>query len=117
MSTATHEVISAFIDNEPFDAAELAAALTHPDGRTVLIDLVTLRHIVQPDEQPAVISPARPAKRPAVWIAAAAAGLVMAMVGGYQIGIRREPAAVSPPNATVVIKAPEWKGIAGGGGQ
>ena len=41
-----HEVISAFLDNEPFDPQALAAALADPDGREWLLDLVALRAIV-----------------------------------------------------------------------
>lgn len=44
-----HEVISAFLDNEPFDAGELAHALAEPGGRELLLDLVALRQIVQED--------------------------------------------------------------------
>jgi hypothetical protein len=29
----THEVISALLDNEPFDVGELSDALSDPDGR------------------------------------------------------------------------------------
>ena len=35
-----HEVISAFIDDEPFEPRELARALADPSGRILLIDLV-----------------------------------------------------------------------------
>ena len=53
----THEVISAFLDDEPFDAGGLATALSDPAGRAVLIDLVALRHVVQPD---ALVPPSLP---------------------------------------------------------
>jgi hypothetical protein len=45
----THEVISAFLDNEDFDAGELARALAQPGGRDLLLDLVALRTLVQDD--------------------------------------------------------------------
>ena len=43
----SHDVISAFLDDEPFDAAELAAALADRAGRTLLIDLIALRHLAE----------------------------------------------------------------------
>ena len=51
----THDVISAFLDNEPFQASELAQALADPQGREVLLDLVALRALVR-DESVAAIS-------------------------------------------------------------
>jgi|SRR5215471_7010094 len=58
----THEVISAFIDDEPFDPADLAAALSDPDGRQLLLDLVALRTLVrdEPVAPPAVAPISRP---------------------------------------------------------
>jgi hypothetical protein len=51
----TNDVISVFLDNEPFDAAELARALADPQGRELLLDLVAVRALVR-DESP--IAPA-----------------------------------------------------------
>lgn len=64
-----HDVISAFLDNEPFDAAELAAALADPQGRELLLDLVAMRALVR-DEAPAapVLAAAGQISRPK-WIA------------------------------------------------
>ena len=45
----THEVISAFLDDEPFDANALAVALSEPAGRDLLIDLIALRHLALAD--------------------------------------------------------------------
>ena len=47
-----HEVISAFLDNEPFDPQALAAALADAEGRELLLDLVALRALVA--DEPAV---------------------------------------------------------------
>ena len=44
-----HEVISAFLDNEPFDASALGAALADPEGRELLLDLIALRSLVNDD--------------------------------------------------------------------
>ena len=65
----THDVISAFLDNEPFDAAELARALTDPQGRELLLDLVAVRALVR-DEPSIAPAPAQAAavSRPK-WIA------------------------------------------------
>jgi len=64
-----HDVISAFLDNEPFDAAELARSLADPQGRELLLDLVAMRTLVRDEPIPAP-STARtaPLSRPA-WIA------------------------------------------------
>ena len=43
----THEVISAFLDDEPFDPVDLAAAVADPGGRQLLLDLVALRALVR----------------------------------------------------------------------
>ena len=45
----SHDVISAFLDDEPFDANELANALSEPGGRELLLDFIALRHIVHAD--------------------------------------------------------------------
>jgi hypothetical protein len=47
----THEVISAFLDDEPFDASRLVEALSDPAGRDLLIDLIALRHLVEADDK------------------------------------------------------------------
>jgi hypothetical protein len=95
---STHEVISAFLDDRPFDPAELADALNDPAGRALLIDLVVLRRIVQPtDPVPAMTRPRAASRQP--WrVVAAAAALVLTLAGGYLAGARRE--------ATVSIEAP-----------
>ena len=40
-----HEVISAFLDDEPFEPQALAEALADPAGRELLIDFVLVRHV------------------------------------------------------------------------
>lgn len=111
----SHAVISAFLDDEPFDAAELAAALADPDGRTLLIDLVALRHIVQPDEPAA--SPAgtfRSRWRPLL----ATAAMLVALAGGYVLGDRRGAVDQSePPAPTRVVQETAWQILPAGGGR
>ena len=111
-----HTVISAFLDDEPFDAAELGAALSDPDGRALLIDLVALRHIAQPDD---MIGAARTGTARAVWRPLlATAAMLVALAGGYVIGERRSVADMSePPAPTRVVQANEWQSVQPGGGQ
>ena len=71
-----HEVISAFLDDEPFDSEELVGALSDPAGRALLIDLVALRRIVQPTDSMPAIRCASPVRRPVWRVAAAAAALL-----------------------------------------
>ena len=44
--TDHHDIIAAFVDNEPVGAEDLAAALAAPEGRDYLIDLLVLRGFV-----------------------------------------------------------------------
>lgn len=109
-----HDVISAFLDDEPFVADELATALSDPAGRALLIDLVALRHIVQPDATPVA---ATPRWWSSLRYAAAAAAIVFALVGGYVAGGRNTgPAASEPPAPTRVVHAPgNWQVVPQGG--
>lgn len=105
-----HEVISAFLDDEPFDPQQLANVLDEPAGRALLIDLVALRHLVRPDE---AIPPGLWTTRRAVplrtWLAAAA--VLVALVGGYSLGQHRSPTVVSKaPAPTRVVQGPAaWR--------
>lgn len=111
--SGTHEVISAFLDDEPFDATALGEALSDPAGRALLIDLVALRHLVQTD-YPIV---AQPRERHSAWRSyLAAAAVLVALVGGYLIGERRVATDASdPPAPTRVVQASEWQPVPEGG--
>lgn len=110
----THAVISAFLDDEPFDASELDAALSDPEGRALLIDLMALRHVAQLDEG---IVATRPERR-SVWRPLVAAAVLAALAGGYFIGERRGvPAIADPPAANRVVQANEWQPLPAGGGR
>jgi hypothetical protein len=113
--TDTNAVISAFLDDEPFDAAELAAALADPAGRTLLIDLVALRHIVQPDEpQASTAGTIRGRWRPLV----ATAAMLVALAGGYLLGERRGAIESSePPAPTRIVQETAWQTLPAGGGR
>jgi hypothetical protein len=111
-----HTVISAFLDDEPFDAGELGAALSDPDGRALLIDLVALRHLAQPDE---MISGAQTRTARSVWRPLlATAAMLVALAGGYFIGEQRRVGDMSePPAPTRVVQANEWQHVPPGGGR
>jgi hypothetical protein len=101
-----HEVISAFLDDEPFEPQALADALADPRGRELLIDFVLLRHVADSEESAGAVAaaPALRSKRP-LYLAAAAAVLV-ALAGGYQLGQRQSTdASLQPPAATRVVQA------------
>ena len=101
-----NEVISKFLDDQPFDIEDLADALNDPAGRALLIDLITLRRIVQPiDAVPAMKAP-MPIRRFGWHVAAAAAVLAVGLTGGYLFGDRRSTATVEEaPAPTRVVHA------------
>lgn len=101
----THDVISALLDDRPFEPEALAEALDDPAGRALLIDLIVLRRIVQPAAAVPPIRMASPVRRP--WrIAAAAAALLLALGGGYLAGERRATTmTVEAPAPTRVVEA------------
>ena len=111
----SHEVISAFLDDEPFEPQALADALADPAGRELLIDCVLLRHVAQSEESAYVVTPAaapRP-KKPLYLVAAAAA--VVALLGGYQLGQRQSTNdSPRPPAPTRVVQSePVWQELGG----
>lgn len=110
-----HQIISAFLDDEPFEPQALADALADPAGRELLIDFILLRHVAQGEESAGVVTPkpAQPSKRP-LYLAAAAAAVV-ALLGGYQLGQRQSTDdSLRPPAATRVVQsAPVWQEVGG----
>jgi len=109
-----NDVISAFIDNEPFDPNELASALARSDGRELLLDLIALREITQPDETVPVLN-ARAKRRMAMFWVAAAASVMIASIGGYQLGVRERASPMKAPQPSVVVAAPLWEEGPSGG--
>jgi hypothetical protein len=111
----THEVISAFLDDEPFDPQELAYALGDPSGRALLIDLLALRRIVQPDEAiPSGLSANGRSRRQSSPLRAlmAAAAVLVALVGGYFVGQSRSAVMSEAPTPTRVVQAPaNWAAL------
>ena len=112
----SQEVISAFLDDEPFDANALAQALSEPSGRELLIDLLALRHLVRTEGKDVVAPSDRKPWRRSLRALVAAAAVLVALVGGYLIGQRRSesPMSAAPP-ATRVVQAPAaWKDVPSG---
>jgi hypothetical protein len=101
----TYEVLSAFLDDEPFDPQALDEALSEPAGRALLIDLMALRRVVQPKDAAPTIH--RPSARRTPWrFSVAAAALLLALAGGYLAGVQRAmttpvQTAAPPPNRVV----------------
>ena len=106
-----HAVISAFLDNERFNPQALVDALADPAGRGLLIDLIALRSITQPDET--VVATAASRTRPFVIarFAIAVAILIAAVGTGYQFGRRPSEGAGAAPAPTHVVKAAEWQEV------
>lgn len=104
----TPDVISAFLDDEPFDPAALAMALSEPGGREALLDLVALRHLVQPD--PAVTATFERRRGSPLRMLAAVAAVLVALVAGYAIGERRATDATGElPSPTRSVEAGAWQ--------
>jgi hypothetical protein len=111
-----HEVISAFLDDEPFDANALAQALSEPSGRELLIDLLALRHLVRTEGKEAAVLTAPTSWPSSLRALVAVAAVLVALVGGYLVGQRRSESAMSAaPPATRVVQAPAaWKDVPSG---
>ncbi len=110
------EVISAFLDDEPFNATALAEALSEPAGRELLIDLLALRHLVRTEDAQAHALADRKPWRSTLRALVAAAAVLLALVGGYLAGERRSESSMSAaPPATRVVQAPAaWKDVRSG---
>lgn len=105
----THEVISAFLDDEPFNSSELAQALAEPEGRALLIDLLALRQVMQPGKE--VMSFGQQRRTSGLRSILAVAAMLVALLGGYVLGQRQRAAAeTEAPAPTRVVEAPaEWQ--------
>ena len=106
----TYEVVSDFLDGEAFDPHALGEALADPAGRDLLIDFVVLRYAAQADDRTVVVKP--PARRsPNRLFLAAAAAVLVALAGGYQLGLRHaEPDSTRPLAATRVVPV-DWHSV------
>lgn len=103
---STHEVVSAFLDDEPFEPADLAAALADPEGRRLLLDLVALRTLVRADpiEPPARIAPSAISRPKWIAVGFLAASVLFGVGAAWLLPPRlRHPADDVPPTPTHVI--------------
>jgi hypothetical protein len=96
--TDEHDVIAAFVDNEPVGAPDLRCALEQPAGRDYLIDLLVLRGLVGDAHGAGVLQPAgrtmgatraagdARSTRQGMWLTAAAAVVAIAVAAGFAAG-------------------------------
>jgi hypothetical protein len=112
----THEVISAFLDDEPFNRGSLVEALSEPAGRDLFVDLIALRHLMLAEGKDAPALTDQQPRRSSWRALVAVAAVLVALVGGYLAGQRRSEAAMSAaPPATRVVQAPAaWKTVPSG---
>jgi hypothetical protein len=114
MST-DHEVVSAFLDDEPFEPQALADALADPAGRELFIDFVLLRHVAASEESADVVTPTAPLRSKRAPYLVAAAAVVVALLGGYRLGERQstDDAPRAPAATRVVQSEPVWQELGG----
>jgi hypothetical protein len=110
-TSMSHEVISAFLDDEPFEPQALVNALADPAGRELLIDLIAVRGLAKLESASptALLLPPRRSSR--LYVALASAAVVVALVGGYRLGQLKGGVDASPPAATVVVEGSDWQPI------
>ncbi len=104
-----HEVISDFLDGEAFEPHALGEALADPAGRDLLIDLVVLRYAAQADDPVMVAAP--PARRLPNRLLLAAAAVLVALVGGYQLGHRQAGPDSPPLPAASRVVPVDWQSV------
>ena len=124
------EIVETFVDGEAVEPADLMAALSEPDGRQLLVDLLVLRGLVLGHDAPrtAAVATAAAPKTSRWRLLSMAAGLAaVSIASGYVAGTRRapRPAAVAEvsqpaqtaPAPTTVIRLSngvDWTERAGG---
>ena len=117
-----NHVISAFIDNEPFDPIELRDALATVEGREELLDLIALRQVMQPAAE--VVAVAATVRTTMRWTLAAAAAVVL-LLGGYTVGrtvsgtseTAATPASAPEPTAVFTFEpGKNWTDVPAAGG-
>lgn len=104
-NTSRHDVISLFLDGEPFESRALGDALADASGRELLLDLIALRSLMHIPS--AADGPPTRSRRRGWRSLAAAAAVCAALAGGYVWG-SREHRSSRPPEATVVIRPDVW---------
>ena len=102
--TDHRDIVEAFVDAEPVEAAELSAALADADARAHLLDVLVLRGLIgdaRPMPAAGVVAAAR-APRWGLKLAAAAAVVAASLTGGFAVG-RSMPAASQARNTAIVV--------------
>ena len=132
--TDHRDVVAAFLDREPVEAAALERAFADADAREYFIDLLVLRGLIGNAPLPAVADSAvrtesAGQRRTAWWLAAAAALVAIGTTGGYMAGRvisapsapnvqgnqeRAEPAAPAPTHVIRLQDGVTWNEKAGG---
>lgn len=109
------EVISAFIDDEPFDSETLLNALATVEGREFLIDSIALRRLTRSGDDAPVV---RTSKSSVGRILAVAAALILAALASFQLGQRQalNASGRAPAPTRVVSGGPAWQEDAVRGG-
>jgi hypothetical protein len=91
------EVVETFVDGEAVEPAALMAALSEPEGRQLLVDLLVLRGLVLGHDAPRhlAVATAAPQKTSRWRLLSMAAGLAaVSIASGYVVGARNAPTAV-----------------------
>jgi len=102
---AQFEALAAWVDGEPVARTDVAVALETREGRDYVLDLMTLRHMVNVTT-PALTAkvPQRSARR---WPAfAAAAAVVLCAAGGFAAGRLMTPEIDGPDAVVAPISTP-----------
>jgi len=108
------DVISAFIDDEPFDADALESALATVEGRRFLIDAIALRGLARSDNAVAVVVKSKSPLGRQLLVAAA---VILAAVVSFQFGQRQglNETVRAPEPTRVIAAAPAWQEDSTGG--
>jgi len=110
------EVISAFIDDEPFDAEVLENALATVEGRRFLIDAIALRGLARMDHSPAIAVKSTSVVGRRLLVAAA---VILAAVVSFQFGQRQglNETMRAPDPTRVITAAAAWQEDSSTGGR
>jgi hypothetical protein len=126
--TDHRDVVEAFLDKEPVEAAALERALADGEAREYFIDLIVLRGLV--GNAPIVAQPHQADRRghSVWWLAAAAALVAVGTTGGYLAGrvtdrpsvpsrveqVGTTPAAPAPTHVIRLENGVTWNEKSGG---
>lgn len=108
----TDEVLSAFLDGEPFDPQELDDILADANGRAALIDFVALGALVKEHPATPPTATGRPRRRLLSLAAAVFAVVLASAAAGYAVGERQGSLSTDdqPPEPTRVVRVTtDWQ--------